>query len=243
VIYPTERDIQEFMDKLPQAIKDEMRPFAEAAQREYRRVRLQHPGDEEKLIGILANHASDVFKTLAAKRLKDRSGDFEAFRQAIGAEGGDWETALWFAHDLYRLSGDGRMLAIWHRQLGPKVWVLVRQAEDMWWLPDVVVSGWEPFIGERPGCTSSSDASLPDSADFHEPANGPEANRQRRAQARTAFIEPILTRKGWSDLDLAHEADVDYKTVRNFLDGAAAYRSTRLKLARALVVPVEQLPE
>jgi hypothetical protein len=148
VIYPTERDVQNFVAKLPRETAEEFRLLAEAAQREYRRVRLENPGDEEKQIGVLASHAGDVFKTLAAKRLRTRSGDFASFQRAISMEGGDAETAMWFAHELYRLSGDGRMLFTWHREIDLKIWHLVRQAEDMWWLPGVAHKGWEKVIGD-----------------------------------------------------------------------------------------------
>jgi hypothetical protein len=135
LIYPTERQIQEFMAKLPPEIIDEFKLLVEEDQREYRRARLKNPGDEPALIRVLFEHAAVVFKTLVAKRLRSRSGDADEFRRAIGMEGGDAETAMWFAHDLYRRSGDGRMLWTWHNQIEQRIWGLARKADDIWWLP------------------------------------------------------------------------------------------------------------
>jgi lambda repressor-like predicted transcriptional regulator len=60
---------------------------------------------------------------------------------------------------------------------------------------------------------------------------------------RRAFIEHHLEAKGWSVLDWANEAEVAHATAMDFLHGKTyPYRSTRLKLAKALGVPVEELP-
>jgi hypothetical protein len=186
VIYPNERDIQDFMAKLPCEIIAEFKPLVEEAQREYRRARLKDPANEEVLISVLSGHAGDVFKTLVARRLKTRSGDFVSFQREIGSEGGDAETAMWFAHDLYRLSGDGRMLAVWHRQIEPKVWRLERQAADMWWLPDMVSAGWETILREDPGATvaavASGAAEPPESGNPQSPDDGG-GREPRRAPA------------------------------------------------------------
>ncbi len=64
------------------------------------------------------------------------------------------------------------------------------------------------------------------------------------AKARKAFIEPLLTEKGWSILDWALEAGVAYHTAADYLSGEKdPYRSTRVKLAKALGVSPNQLPE
>jgi len=64
------------------------------------------------------------------------------------------------------------------------------------------------------------------------------------AKARRAFVEPILTEKGWSILDWANEAEVAYHTAADYLSGCKSpYRSTRAKLAKALGVSANQLPE
>jgi lambda repressor-like predicted transcriptional regulator len=61
---------------------------------------------------------------------------------------------------------------------------------------------------------------------------------------RRAFIMPLLEKHGWSILDWANEARLDHSTALDYLDNRRKqYRSTRLKLANALNVPVDQLPK
>lgn len=62
--------------------------------------------------------------------------------------------------------------------------------------------------------------------------------------SRREFVAPLLDAKGWSPLDWALEATVAPATANDYLDNKTnPYRSTRLKLAKALGVPVEQLPK
>ena len=62
--------------------------------------------------------------------------------------------------------------------------------------------------------------------------------------SRRGFVIPLLDAKGWSILEWAVEAGVDSATANDYLDNKTRpYRSTRLKLAKALGVPVEQLPK
>jgi lambda repressor-like predicted transcriptional regulator len=64
------------------------------------------------------------------------------------------------------------------------------------------------------------------------------------AKDRRTFVEAILLEKGWSILDWANEATVAYHTAADYLLGKRTpYRSTLLKLAKALGVPPNQLPE
>ncbi len=70
-----------------------------------------------------------------------------------------------------------------------------------------------------------------------------ESNVEQK-MSRRAFIEPLLKAKGWSILDWANEADVSHATAMDYLKGKTSpYRSTRLKLAKALDISVDQLPE
>jgi transcriptional regulator with XRE-family HTH domain len=58
------------------------------------------------------------------------------------------------------------------------------------------------------------------------------------------FVGRILDAKGWSPFELASEARLDHATVIDYLRGKTKpYPSTRLKLAKALGVAVEQLPK
>lgn len=63
-------------------------------------------------------------------------------------------------------------------------------------------------------------------------------------EPRKAFVMPLLNAKGWSVLDWATEAKVSHATAMDYLQNKTApYRSTRLKLAKALGITVEELPE
>ena len=53
--------------------------------------------------------------------------------------------------------------------------------------------------------------------------------------SRREFVIPLLEAKGWSILDWANEANVSHATALDYLASKTkAYRSTRVKLAKAL---------
>jgi hypothetical protein len=63
------------------------------------------------------------------------------------------------------------------------------------------------------------------------------------AVARAAFVKPLLAEKGWSPLDWANAASVDFHTVNDYLKGTTKpYSSTRKKLADSLGVHVQDMP-
>jgi hypothetical protein len=65
-----------------------------------------------------------------------------------------------------------------------------------------------------------------------------------RGDLRKGALLPILDERGWSIGDWATEADVDYHTVQDYMDGITKpYKSTKLKLAKALDISVKDLPE
>ncbi len=60
---------------------------------------------------------------------------------------------------------------------------------------------------------------------------------------RRAAIQPLLDAKGWSILDWANAARVSHATAQDYLSGKTnPYPSTRLKLAKAFGIMVQQLP-
>ena len=78
------------------------------------------------------------------------------------------------------------------------------------------------------------------------PAIAPDAKSAAaaKANARQGFVMPILKKKGWSKLDWASESKVDYHTADDYMKGKTnPYLSTRRKLADALGVSVEELPQ
>jgi len=71
----------------------------------------------------------------------------------------------------------------------------------------------------------------------------PRATWRGRGNSRKDFVIPILEQKGWSILDWAGESGLDFHTANDYLKGTTKpYRSTRVKLAKALGVDVEVLP-
>ena len=63
------------------------------------------------------------------------------------------------------------------------------------------------------------------------------------ADRRKAVVEPILLMKGWSILDWAGEANVDYNTASDYLNGLTnPHRKTLVRLARVLGMPAKELP-
>jgi len=72
----------------------------------------------------------------------------------------------------------------------------------------------------------------------------PQQKRSTTADTRKAFISPLLLEKGWSILQWALEAEVAYNTVADYLSGKKnPYASTRVKLAKALGISANLLPE
>ena len=88
------------------------------------------------------------------------------------------------------------------------------------------------LIEEKMAASSRTEAKLPD-------VQPPEV-----PLTRSEFVHKILEQKGWSILDWANEAGVSHATAIDYLQGKTKpYRSTRLKLAKALALPVGQLPK
>jgi lambda repressor-like predicted transcriptional regulator len=78
-----------------------------------------------------------------------------------------------------------------------------------------------------------------------EDSQEPEGTQREQQSGRKDFVIPLLEAKGWSILDWANEAGVAHATAHDYLDGKTkkSYASTRLKLAKALGVPVDKLPK
>jgi hypothetical protein len=215
VIYPSEREISDFFANLPTAIKDEFAPLLERGQRDYRRVWQLEPANEEKQIGVLCQVADAVFRPLAARRSRERAGDFDGFRASIGMDGGDAELAFWYAHRLYNLVERGRMLAIWHRQIESHLWDRIREAENLWYTPDIVPQGWESF---QPAVPSDHHPDALPSGDRKAPAEFFEAYR---AKHPTATYDQIAARIGISR-DSLFKIKVETAWVRTHAYIAAA---------------------
>jgi len=69
------------------------------------------------------------------------------------------------------------------------------------------------------------------------------SERPVASNQRGAFLKPILDQKGFSVHDWARQADVDFHTANDYLNGKTnPYKSTRRKLADAIGLKVEELP-
>ncbi len=85
----------------------------------------------------------------------------------------------------------------------------------------------------------------------HDPIPNPQSiattvdsHKKERTHVRQAFVGPILAMKGWSLLDWSKYAELAYHTAEGYWEGTTApYASTRLKLAKALGIKVDALPQ
>ncbi len=182
VKYPDERDITNPAPTLPQEVAAELAPLVEQAQRRYRRFR-QNSGDYRQEPEIVLDHAADVFKTLAVRELRSHDGSFDDFHGKMGLETGAADTAFRYAHHLYNSVQGGRMLAIWHGQIRKRLLLLIRDAEDLWWDPEIVPKGWERFIGTNGPSTAPPEVS-------NTPAAHTQTETSQPARPAVAEMEP-----------------------------------------------------
>jgi hypothetical protein len=69
-------------------------------------------------------------------------------------------------------------------------------------------------------------------------------HEEKEFSKRRAFVLPLLEQRGWSILDWAQYAGVDFHTANGYFKNKRnPYRSTRKKLAESLGLKCEQLPE
>lgn len=100
---------------------------------------------------------------------------------------------------------------------------------------------WERrAVGEREAIPAGS----PRADGMPAQARQREESAMEKAARRQALVNPILHQKGWSVHEWAQTARVDWHTTNNYFNGLRnPNRTSRGKLARALGVPVSELPE
>jgi hypothetical protein len=219
--YPTESEIVDPRKGLPAATVELLEPCFSEGQWRFREWQNDPDRRESAAIEILAGVAVGVFDRLAQEMLQKHADDFDAFRAAIGPDGGAAELGMKYAHFIYKDVTRGRMLFLWHKPISHQIFDAIAKFENEWWQNQRAQSA------------------------AGEPAQ-PRARRDVVAVAtrRKAVVEPILDAKGWSILRWANEADVDYNTASDFLNGLTdPHRPTRVRLAKALSVPVSELPK
>jgi hypothetical protein len=205
VIYPLARDIQDWFANLTPEQRDEFEPFIEEGQRKYRRAFQEDFRDQKKLISVLCEVAAEVFISRAAKRLLAHAGKFEEFQRAIGMDAGDAEWAFWCAHRVFNIVDRGRMLWIWHRPIDSHLSDLIREAENLWYTPDLVPERWKPFLGTCVRVTVPVGAAIVPASPPSALVNGGPGN----AQAASAQAEPC-----WESMEICFlsEERVQIKT-------------------------------
>ena len=119
---------------------------------------------------------------------------------------------------------------------------------------------WREYLADRrtveeplalkPAVEGSPDSasSFADGADATRIASVPDERaasaQSARAEARRAVLDPLLRERGWSTLDWAQAAHVDFHTTTDYLKGLTKpRRDTLKKLAEALGVAVTSMPE
>lgn len=218
--YPSDDDIVDPRKELPAATARLLEPCYTDGQWRFREWSADADRVEDPAIDILAGVALCVFERLANAALQKHADDFDAFRTAIGPDGGAAELGLKYAHFIYKDVTRGRMLFLWHRPICERLRDAISKAENDWWQ-------------NRRGRVTAE-----------EPANvrGPRDAEALAAQRR-AVVEPILLEKGWSVLDWAAEANVDYNTASDYLNGLTnPHRRTLVRLAKALGLRASDLP-
>jgi hypothetical protein len=168
----------------PSEVWDVLEPLAEQAERDYRRAQSQDPGNKKKRIEILKQFAPTVFKTQVAKRLKSRACSADDFKRAIGLRGGVGALALHYAYRLYYAVAKSLEFKRSERAFKLEMEALIREAEDLWYNPDLVPEGWAKFLDNS---ASSTDGSPDSPSTDHEIAPSPEADRKAPSELFKKF--------------------------------------------------------
>jgi lambda repressor-like predicted transcriptional regulator len=93
-----------------------------------------------------------------------------------------------------------------------------------------------------PSHTHREAHTIEDLADADELASAAQNNGTENP--RSAFIMPLLDKKGWSILDWANHSNVDFHTANDYLKGKTKpFRSTRKQLANSLGIEAGNLPK
>jgi hypothetical protein len=132
--YPTYEAISDPASDLTVRQFTIIRPLLPGVQVEFRKAIRSGNCGETELRGILAKFAVEVFRRRSA--LEDLNGypDIPSLRRALGLEA---DTALRYAHFVYKDVVHNRMLFTWHKQiadaLGDEIDNIIDSIEDRWW--------------------------------------------------------------------------------------------------------------
>jgi hypothetical protein len=219
--YPSESEIVDPRKGLPPATAKLLEPCYSEGQWRLRELQNSPVYSSDKAsIEILTGISLGVLDRLVQVALRKHADSFDAFRAAIGPDGGAAELGMKYAHFIHKDVTRGRMANLWHTAIRGRLFEAISKAENQWW--------------QNHRAQSAAD----------EPAKShPPRDVAASAARRQAVVDPIRDAKGWSTLDWALEAEVDYNTASDYLNGLTnPHRRTRVRLARALGIPVQQLP-
>jgi hypothetical protein len=158
-------------------------------------------------------------------------------------ESGEWRVDLahsGLTHFLMELcEDDGDYMGVPFPEVDPSMERLMRKIQNS--------KKWLGYLEKLATLSESQAVRTRASRSQTEEFKGVESSKpksERAEEQRKAFVDPLLDAKGWSILDWANEADVAYHTAADYLAGKKnPFRSTRVKLAKALGIPVNSLPK
>jgi hypothetical protein len=215
--YPREDAILDPRKSLPPETLKHLEPYYAEGQWRLRGYLSDPPRNEKGAIEILQGIALDVMGRLVQLALRQHANDFDAFRAAIGPDGGAADLGLQYAHFIHADANHGRMPFLWHNPIRDQLIDAISKAENEYWQ------------NYRAKAAFSGHAQARDVA--------------AAARRRKALIEPLLLEKGSSILDWAGNANVDYNTASDYLNGLTnPHRSTLVRLANALGLKALELP-
>ena len=218
--YPNEGEIVDPRKALSRATAKLLEPCYSEGQWQLREWQSNPNRGEAEAIRILAGIAVRVLERVVQEALRKHADNFDAFREAIGSDGGAADLGMKYAHFIYKDVIRGRMLALWHNPIRDQIFDAITRAENEW---------WQNLRAKAAGHAPDESPTLRDAVGV--------------AARRKAIVEPLLLTKGWSILDWAGEAKVDYNTASDYLNGLTnPHRRTLVRLGRALGIPVSELP-
>jgi len=125
--YPEICEIEDPSPRLPAEVARQIAPIIPNTV-----VRLRKEETDRGGMEVLAKAAVEIFETLVSRRSREVHAEVESLRRALEE---DAETALAYAHHIYKTAGFGRMLWLWHREIERRLDLSEKRVaiETEWW--------------------------------------------------------------------------------------------------------------
>ena len=196
---PTEGKIREFLNKLSLEVRDQLAPLAKKARQEYLRARRASDGDPAVLARVVANHAEEVFMTRVSPVLKWYADDPDSSRllRHIARQGGEAETAYFYACKLVQEVEHGTEPTEWIELTELHLRRLIRDVEDLWHDPAALPAGWERFVlqtGPEVAVSFEFDLEEGKPPEKEGEASIPSEQGNREAQKHRAAVDALIER-------------------------------------------------